>query len=332
MPSNAQQDDNQVYSLLLARGTSGTASGTAATVAAGGDPTTGAMYVYNLGPAGSVAIGGTNPAAYQPVRLTDGTSFYNATGAGGGTSVQVEHGTIEAVTTVSNITNGTIRVTAGTVAVTTPGTITSGSISLIAGTIGAGTLNTLGTVSNILAGTIQNSGTVTGVGVVSAITSGTVSVNTPGTITSGSVAITAGSVVGTVLTNQNSGTLNVGTINVGTFTNQPYPASQVQSSFAAGTALIGTLIAAAGAGTGIYINSLSLTCMSGTLDMCLSFGLGSTTNQVVNRGLYVPGGGIAMTFPHPSFYGTSNSALTYQILSGAGTASWQVTYTTKGTP
>lgn len=649
MPVNSRPDGNQEPTLVVYSGTAGTADtrGTSTTVGVSGDPTTGAMYVYNLGPAGSVSLGnitdgtvavrpqvGGDPGTALTVRLTDGTSFYNASGAGGGTSVQIVHGTIESsgtttgvgvVTTVTNLTHGTIEnsgtvtgvgvvsaitsgsmaVTAGTMVVTggtinaatattnqasgtlnvgtinsgtinngtlslvttvtnlthgtiensgtvtgvgvvsalnsgtvsvnTPGTITSGSISIIAGTIGAGTINTLGTltnlangsinvvagtintgtinsatvnagtvykgvssaqsgsltaagtltvagsqsdtiywdlggtwvgtaffegqvgtsayfavpvttplgvqgtqttgngdfimsaagldnarlrftyssgtlthnerasnffsplsyimggsvtnvgtlgtasgvgvvttVSNITNGTIQNSGTVTGVGVVSAITSGTVSVNTAGTINSGSIAITAGTIgAGTINTlgtvsnilagtiqnsgtvtgvgvvsaittgsivvtagtmTQTTGTVNSGTINAGTFTSQPYPASQVQSAFAIGTAAIGTLVSAVGAGTGIYVNSLQLIAMSGTLDMCLSFGLGSTTNQVVSRGLFPAGAGIALSFPNSSFYGTSNSALTYQILGGAGTASWQVTYNSKGTP
>ena len=143
-------------------------------------------------------------------------------------------------------------------------------------------------------------------GVVSALTSGTVSVN--------------------------AATISAGTINTGTIVNQPYPATSVLSAFAVGTGAVGTLVAAVGAGTGIYVNSLALVAMSGTLDMCLSYALGSTTNQVVARGAFPAGAGIAMTFPHPSYYSTANAALTYQILGGAGTASWAVTYNTKGTP
>lgn len=299
---------------------------------------------------------GADAAVPFAVRLTDGTSFYNASGgAGGGTSVQVEHGTIESVTTVSNITNGTIRVTAGTINSGTinAGTINTGTVEVFplaggdpgtaltvrltdgtsfynasgagGGTsveIVTGTVGLVSTVSNLTNGTVRvtagtiNSGTIN----AGTITEGTLSlVTTVSNLTNGSVRVTAG-------------TVNSGTINAGTVTSQPYPASQVLPAFAIGTAAVGTLVSAPGAGNGIYINSISLAAMSGTLDMCLSFGLGSTTNQVVNRGLYIAGGGIAQSFDFPSFYGTANSPLTYQILGGAGTASWQVNYVTKGTP
>lgn len=237
MAQNAVQDANQNFSPIFAQGTLGTADvkGTSGVVSGAADPATGAQYVYNLGPAGEVALG------------------------------DIQGGTIDQITT------GSIVVTAGTV-VTTMGDLSGGTIDLL----------TTGSISN--------------------------------------------------LAMVHAGTINSGTINAGTVTTQPYPASQVQPAFVIGTAAIGTLVAAAGAGNGIYPNSVILTAMSGTLDMCLSFGLGSTSNQVVQRGLYAPGQGVAISFDNPSFYGTANSPLTYQILSGAGTASWAVTYNTKGTP
>lgn len=403
MPREAQQDENQVHSLIAIGGTAGTAdaAGTSLTVAVGADPSTGAMYVYNLGPAGSTSVGtppvingGTVASTnWLNVRLTDGTSFYNASGAGGGTSVEIVTGTVGVV---SSLTNGTVRVTAATVNTGTinastvnASTVNLGSVGglganaaatvgfpvLVAGmdgggtaytfltdttrrihnvmqvgTLNAGTLNagtvdvavlpdltggtvdlvtTITTLSNLTNGSVRvTAGTITSgtVDVVSNVTNGTIRV-TAGTINTGTInsgTINAGTI--------NTGTINSGTINAGTITEQPYPASQVLPAFAIGTAAIGTLVSAAGAGTGIYINSYALTVMSGTLDMCLSFGLGSTSNQVVARGYFPPGGGVALSFDHPSFYGTANSALTYQILGGAGTASWAVTYNTKGTP
>lgn len=269
------------------------------------------------------------------------------------------------VTTVSNLTNGTVRVTAGTI---NTGTINLGTVvgnvdagqatasfpvyvggnnngtvrafalnasgegSVIVGTVpGIGVVTTLSNLTNgsvrVTAGTVAQSGAWSVTGTVN---SGTIdSVTAVANLTNGTVRVTAGTVnSGTI----NAGTINSGTINAGTVTKQPYPASQVLSAFAIGTAAAGTLVSAGGAGVGIYPNSVILTAMSGTLDMCLSFALGSTSNQVVQRGLYAPGQGVAISFDNPSFYGTANSALTYQILSGAGTASWAVTYNTKGTP
>lgn len=306
---------------------------------------------------GALRISGTvaTGAGTQPVSIIDGT----VTNVGTVANVGVVHnagtiagGTIGVVTTVNNLTNGTVRVTAGTI---NTGTINLGTVvgNIDAGqatasfpvyvggnnngTVRAFALNASGEGSVIV-------GTVPGIGVVSNLTNGSVRVtagtvaqsgawNVTGTINSGtidSVTAVANLTNGTVRVA--AGTVNSGTINAGTVTVQPYPASQVQPAFAIGTAAIGTLVSAAGAGTGIYPNSVILTAMSGTLDMCLSFGLGSTTNQVVQRGLYSPGQGVAISFDNPSFYGTANSALTYQILSGAGTASWAVTYNTKGTP
>ena len=100
-----------------------------------------------------------------PISAINGTVNYVAT---------VE--SINALTTLSNVTNGSIKVTAGTVSVVTPGTITSGTISV----------NTPGTIT---------SGTIS-VNTPGTITSGTISVNTPGTITSGTVAINVGTVGG----------------------------------------------------------------------------------------------------------------------------------------
>lgn len=343
MPSSANlsshQDGNQQFTLIAVQGTLGTADvvGTAKTIPVGATDQ-GAIYVHDLsGTGGTTNIQGS-------VQVTGG-------------SIVVTEGTIGTVSNVGKVHN------AGTIAGGTLGILTDGTIRVAAGTIQngtirvtAGTINSVTTVTNLTNGTIQNSGTTTGVGTVSNVavihnagtiqngtlsvlsnltngsinvTAGTVAVTTPGTITSGSITIIAGT-IGTVASIAQ--VHNAGTLQAGTITTQPYPASQVQSASFIGTGAVGTLVSAIGAGTGIYINSIILTAMSGTLDMCLSFALGSTTNQVVQRGLYVPGGGVALSFDNPSFYGTANSALTYQILGGAGTASWQVTYNSKGTP
>lgn len=433
MPRNAEQDENQQYSILGVGGTAGTAdtAGTSRTVAVSVNPDTGAMYVQDLSGAsgttniaGTVVVsGGTINAATATLTggtlnagtvvlnggtagtvtgvgvvtaLTSGTVSVNTPGTitsgtvttnqNSGTlnvgtinSGTINNGTLTLVTTVSNLTAGSVRVVAGTEiitsgtvdlvsTVTTLSNLTNGSVKVTAGTVNTGTINT-GTVGGfganaaatvgfpVLTGGMDSGGTtytfltdttrrihnVMQVGTLNAGTINTGTINSA-TVNAGTFTMTVGTLnsgtinSGTINTGTinaatvNTGTINSGTINAGTITRQPYPASQVQSAFAVGTGAIGTLVSAVGAGTGIYVNSIIMTPMSGTLDMCLSFGLGSTTNQVVARGYFVPGGGIVQSFDNPSFYGTANSALTYQILGGSGTAVWQVNYNSKGTP
>jgi len=187
------------------------------------------------------------------------------------------------------------------------GTLVAGTINAGTFTLTGGTLNTGTVVPN--GGTV---GTVPGVGVVTTVT-------TVSNLTNGSVKVTAG-------------TVNSGTINAGTITNQPFPATQVLSAGTVSTGTIGTLVAAIGAGTGIYPTNLIINASSGTPDVVVSFGLQASGNQVVNRGVYAATGGAVIPFPYPSFYGTANSALTWNVLSGAGTISLSVLYSTKGTP
>lgn len=434
---------NQQFGILGVIGTLGTADvqGTAPTLPIGVNPDTGAVYVQDLsGASGTTNVQGSVQVTGGSIVVTAGTVSVGSISSIG----QVHNaGTIAdgTLAVVSNLTNGSVRVTAGT--------ITSGSVSVIAGTIGAGTINTLGTVSNILAGTIQNSGTVTGVGVVSALTSGTVSVNTAGTITSGTVAIslgtiggkaasgaasvanpvliagtdsggtvyaplvdtaghwkddiisgtitsvsqlitgtiansgtttgvgvvsnitngsirvTAGTMIQTIGTvnsgTMNTGTLNSGTINAGTFTMtvgtlnsgtvnagtinsgtintgtinagtmriDPLPVIDTISSVGTtGTTAIGTLIGTAtiGVGTGVYITGYHILAISGTPEINLSFGTQKVNNQVIAHGLFPAGGGIARDKSFAHAYGTTQSPLTYEIVSGAGTVSWSVDY------
>ncbi len=126
--------------------------GTAKTVAFSGDPTTGAQYVYNLGPAGSVTLGNTpggtlnrigsidtigtlpsisttvnpnlpviagtpaDPGTSITVRLTDGTNYYTASGGGGGSNVNILTGSVDVLRL------GTITQLVGTAAGTIIGT------------------------------------------------------------------------------------------------------------------------------------------------------------------------------------------------------------------
>lgn len=216
--------------------------------------------------------------------------------------------------------------TIGTVTAMQSGTITSGSIVVTAGTViqTTGTLNT-GTINSatINTGTI-NSGTIN----AATINTGTINLATVtmtiGTLTAGTVnASTVNS--GTI----NSSTVNVATINAGTFRIDPLTVVNTISNVGTtGTAAIGTLIGTStiGAGTGVYITGFHILVISGTPEVNLAFGTQKINNQVIAHGLFPAGGGIARdrTFPHA--YGTTASPLTYEIISGAGTVSWEVDY------
>lgn len=422
MGTVSQFDSNQVASLMAVIGTAGTADagGTSKPIAIGADPSSGAMYVYNLGPAGSTSvapnlpvIAGTpgTPGTFISVRLTDGSSFYAASGGSyqnivtgtqqtlgtvgtiqnilGGTLIN--SGTTTGVGVVTSLTNGSIVVTAGTIA---DGTIriTAGSIAVTAGTVGgkaasgaasvanpvqiagtdaggtvysplintagAGTVSGVGTVSgigvittvtNVSNGTIQNSGTVTGVGVVSALTSGSVTViaGTVGTvgavgqihnagtvqngtlaqittvsnISNGTIRIVAGSIT------QGSITVTAGTVTVGTLNPR---SSKSQTDFGTMTAgTIGTLVSAPGASTSLWVTNLTVSNYAGTTEPCVSFGLAQTGNGVLFRGQLGAQGGIQKNYLPAYNGGTTNAALTWNMLTGSGSVSYSVTYFTE---
>lgn len=267
------------------------------------------------------------------------------------------------VNTPGTITSGSIAVIAGTVQATlaSPGTITSGSIAVTAGTIGtvaavgqihnAGTIAggtvgvvqslsqvVTGTIANsgtttgvgvvtsvgqVVTGTIANSGTTTGVGVVSALTSGTVSVNTPGTITSGSIAVTAGT-VGTVA--------NVGTINSGTIKINPRPSTNlltIGSVWGTNSATAGTIVSAPGASTVMMINDLSIV-NEGTSNVTAGFGFGTATQgtTVIVRAAMAGNGGIQKSFPK-AIGGSHVNLPLVMWTTGSGTASFVVSYWTE---
>lgn len=185
-----------------------------------------------------------------------------------------------------------------------PGTITSGSVSVIAGTIGtvanvaqvhnAGTINALpnipgGTIGQVTNGTIR-------------VTAGTVAVNTPGTITSGTITknprttvnlLTRGSVWGT----------------------------------SSGTA--GTMISAPGTSNVLLINEISISNEgTSTLTAGMSFGTAQQGTANIVRVAMAGNGGIQKSFPIP--VGGSHPNLPLVIwTSGSGTASFNVSYWTE---
>jgi len=230
-----------------------------------------------------------------------------------------------AISSLPNITQGSIQVTEGTVVVSSLPNISQGSIQVTAGTISminAGTLTSSGTttgvgvVSMISAGTITNSGTTTGVGTVSNIGSignlGTIGGGTLGTVTGIGVVTTLTG--GTVKLDGRAGRniLTYGTVFVGT------------------AAAYGTLVGSAsvGAGTSIWINDLSIV-NGGTADadIAVCFNAATAGAGVLARGLFAPNSGIEKQFPLATNGGLTNNDLVFWLSGGtAGTAYINVSY------
>jgi hypothetical protein len=171
-----------------------------------------------------------------------------------------------------------------------------------------------------------------------------VSVLTKGTISAGTVQVSAGTIasVGTIpgigtLTNVGSLT-NFGTgkeitnLVGGTLTsvkiNNQYAGSQVLIAQAVGTTggtMTGTLSAASGAGTYHWVSGLQIVVASGTTDVMLGYGSTLTGGSVLARGQFTPGGGIMRDFTFPIRSVGTNSEICY-VIAGAGTASIAVNY------
>lgn len=193
MPANeAHFDGNQVATMTGVIGTLGTADvkGTALTLPVSIDSADGGMNVHVL--SGGSGGGGTT------VTVDHGTISVNSIPqVSVGTIPNTPGGTLALVTTLSNLTNGTVRVSLGTTVagtlnlVTTVSNLSAGSINVIAGTTTAGTLNLLTRAGNV--GTIE-SGTIklNPKNIQNIITFATVSAGTIGTIVA---APSAGSAV-----------------------------------------------------------------------------------------------------------------------------------------
>lgn len=333
---NARQDQNRFPTLIGVGGTAGTAdaSGTADIVQIGVNPDTGALYVQDL------------------------------SGASGTTTVQMVTGTITtgSIANVGQVHNaGTLQASTNNIGDVD---IATGTVTLVSGVTTVSNL-TNGSV-NILTGTIQSSGTTTGVGVVSNLTNGSINVLTGtttlvtrtgnvGTLELGSVVVTSLPSSGTLL-NLANGTLAVvttvsnltnGSVNLltgtvtsvtnlagGTIQSNPKPSRSIFTYGTTTTGTIGTLVAAGGGGVKIWINDASVVSHNGTVDALISYGLavgggGATGGGVVIRGNFGAQGGLQKSFPIAIDGGTSNTALTFNQLGGSGTVTYTVSYWTE---
>lgn len=284
--------------------------------------------------------GGTLALVTTVTNLSNGTIQSSGTTTGVGVVSMLSAGT------VSMINAGTITSSGTTTGVGVVSMLSAGTVSML----NAGTLTTIpnipgGTIGILTNGTLSSSGTTTGVGVVSMLSAGTVSMINAGTLTS--LGTVPGVGVVTSVTNLVGGTLGIltnGTLSssgtttgvgvvtsvtnlaAGTVQSNPKP-TIITNSFGTTTAgTIGTLVVAPSAGSAIFITSLDISAVSGTAEVVVSYGLAATGNQVVNRGLYPVGGGIAKTYAVPNSGSATGTALTYNILSGSGTLAYSLAY------
>lgn len=289
--------------------------------------------------------------------LTNGTlsSSGTTTGVGSVSSLgslgMLNAGTINmlnagTLTTIPNIPGGTINILAGG----TLGILTNGTLSSSGTTTGVGVVTTVTNLSN---GTIQNSGTTTGIGTMTNL--GTLNQLIPGTTANtlgkaGSVQSYASGDTGVLMLGQfnNNFNVNAGTngqytplmtdqfgelfVNVGQGVMQinPVPHFNILTTGTAGTLGVGTLVAAPGVGTAIYVCSFSVdgdSSVLGTAEVILSFGTVVTGSGVLFRATLATLNDVAnQSFPYPVNGGLTNTPLTYKIQSGAGTVSWNVSY------
>ena len=220
-------------------------------------------------------------------------------------------GTVNTIGTLPNLPGGSVVVTGGTIA---SDTVVGGSIAVTAGTIGkvasigtlpntpGGTLGLVTTITNLSNGTIQNSGTVTGVGSVSSL---------------GSLAMV------------NAGTISM--LNAGTVKNDARPARNILSygtTFGGTAAAYGTLIGSAsvGAGTYIWINDVSIVnSQGGTYECIVGFGTALNGTSVLVKGNFGPREGIQKSYPLSVNAGMTNQDLVAYI-SAAGTIDVNISY------
>lgn len=306
---------------------------------------------------GTVTVGAALPAGDNNVGNVDVvtgtiTSVTDVANLAKGTITRVEGGTIGLITRVSTI--GTVEVGTISSIPNTPG----GTLGLITRVSTLGTLE-LGTVTvgaalpaggNNIGDVDIATGTVTSVTEVANLAKGTITKVEGGTIglISAISSLSAGTVTrvegGTISTNMLSGTLNLGTVvtssgtitsitNVagGTLQLNPKPSRSIFTFGTVTNGTIGTLVAAPGSGTSVYIQDVSIQVYNGTAEPIISWGLSTTGGGAAGggpiiRGNFAAGGGQQKSYPNAVNGGTSNVAVTYNILSGSGTVSYLLTY------
>lgn len=201
-------------------------------------------------------------------------------------------GTLPGVGVVSNLTNGSIVMTGGTVTVLP--------------NIPGGTLGVVSSIANLAAGTLTR------------LEQGSIQV-TAGTITQGSIIVT-------------NGTISHGTIDIGTVKLDGRTARNILSygtTFGGTAAGYATLVGSAvvGAGTSLWVNDLSIVNASGNITCLVGFGTALNGSSVLAKGNFGTSSspGIEKHFSLPVNAGMTNQDLVAYI-SGAGTVDFNVSY------
>lgn len=123
---------------------------------------------------------------------------------------------------------------------------------------------------------------------------------------------------------------NIGTLLSGTIQLNPKPNINILTYGTVSAGTIGTLVAAPGAGTAIYVCSYAIDLDStalGTPDVCISFGTQTGGTAVIFRGGDTTPFG--QTFIYPVNAGITATALTWLQLAGGGTVSINISYFTQ---
>lgn len=196
-------------------------------------------------------------------------------------------GTVDTLTTVSNLTNGSVRITVGTITVLP--NLPQGSINVTAGTVNTGTINLL------------QAGTIT--------------------------RVENGSIVVVGFVQSQLGTLNAGTVRTDARTTQnivTYGTQVVGTAAIAGT-IIGS--SSVGAGTSIWINDFSIVNPYGSVLTTLGFGTAQQGTNILFRGVLGTQtvGGIEKAYPKMTNAGMTNQDLVLS-LGAAGTVDLTLSY------
>lgn len=285
--------------------------------------------------------------------VTGGTIQNLVSGTINSATVVLNSGTINVstavITTLPNLPQGSINVTAGTVGgFAGSAAAVSGNPLYVGGQGGNGTLypfltDTTGkqlmvmTVGTVAAGTvavsagtmIQTIGTVnTGTINVATVTAGTITNLVSGTINSATAVLNSGTInVATAVVTV--GTITHGTIDAGTVKNDGRPARNVPTygtTFGGTAAGYATLVGSAGAGTSIWVNDLSIVnSQGGTITCLVGFGTALNGTSVLAKGNFGPREGIEKAYPLSVNAGMTNQDLVAYI-SAAGTIDVNVSY------
>lgn len=285
--------------VVIPSGTITTGSLTDIAMLHGGTLNTGTINTGTfVGNGGSIGVQGMAGSAVA----VSGNPVYIAGQGGNGTAypiltdvkgqLQIGAGTLGTVTGIGVVTTVT-NLSGGTIGILTNGTLSSSGTTTGVGSVsnlGSLAMLTAGTLSMINAGTLTSLGTLPGVGVVSALTAGTLSpIPTIANVTYGTHGTTGASVFGTLAGGTGSG---------------------------AGTEIFCTSVSLSVPSTG---GSQDVSIGWGTNGGTFHAGTG-----LIVRGNFPPGGGIQKTFWPPINSGTQAQLMMFQA--GAGTVDVSISY------